>query len=107
MSYTFEELKKKTVAELRKIAVDTEHESLKGYTKMNKEHLLEALCKALGIDMFAHQKVIGLNKIQIKMQIRELKKKRDVALAAKNSVELHSVRKKIRLLKKRLRKAVV
>jgi len=107
MSYTFEELKKKTVAELRKIAAGTDHESLKGYTKLNKEHLLEALCKALGIDMFVHHKVIGLNKTQIKMQIRELKKKRDVALAAHNSVELHSVRKKIRLLKKRLRKAAV
>ena len=107
MSYTFEELKKKTVAELRKIAAGNESEALKGYTQLNKEHLIEALCKALSIDMFVHHKVVGLNKSQIKMQIRELKKKREVALAAHNRDELHSVRRKIRLLKKKLRKAAV
>ena len=49
MEYTFEQLKHKTVAELRDIAKGNEHEALQGYTQLNKEHLLVALSKALGI----------------------------------------------------------
>ena len=49
MAQTYDELKHKTVAELREIAKATEHEAVKGYTQMNKDHLLQALCKALGI----------------------------------------------------------
>ena len=107
MSYTFEELKKKTVAELRKIASETEHEVLQGYTQLNKEHLLAALCKALGIDMYVHHKVVGLDKSRIKSKIKELKKKRDEALAAHDQTELKNIRRKIRHLKKVLRKATV
>lgn len=107
MSYTFEELKKKTVAELRKIAEGIDHEVFKGYTHLNKEHLLEVLCKALGIDMYVHHKVVGLDKSRVKIQIRELKKKRDEALTAHNYTELKSVLRKIRLLKKALLKATI
>ena len=39
MAYTYDELKHKTVAELRDIAVGIEHEALQGYTQLNKEHL--------------------------------------------------------------------
>ena len=84
MSYTFEELKKKTVAELREIAAGIEHDALKGYTQLNKDHLLAALCKALDLDMHVHHEVVGLDKSRIKTKIRELKKKRDDALAAHN-----------------------
>ena len=49
MEYTYEQLKHKTVAELRDIAKDNEHEALQGYTQLNKDHLLVALSKALGI----------------------------------------------------------
>jgi hypothetical protein len=36
----------KTAAELRDIAKALTHEAVQGYTQMNKEHLLPALCKA-------------------------------------------------------------
>ena len=82
MAYTFEELKHKTVAELREIAEGNEHEALQGYTQLNKEHLLVALCKALGIDMHQHHEVKGINKSTIKSQIKRLKEQRDEAIAA-------------------------
>ena len=51
MTHTYEELKKKTIAELREIAKEIQHEAVQGYTQLNKEHLLPAVCKALGIDI--------------------------------------------------------
>ena len=48
--YTFEDLSKQTVAQLRKIAVGVEHEALQNPAKMPKEELLAALCQALGIE---------------------------------------------------------
>ena len=107
MSYTFEELKKKNVAQLREIASGLEHEAVQGYTQLNKEHLLEAICKALNLDMHVHHEVVGLDKSKIKSEIRGLKKKRDEAIAAKNRDELKRVRHKIRNLKKTLRKATI
>jgi hypothetical protein len=47
---TYEDLKKKTVAELRDVAKGLTHDAVQGYTQMNKEHLLPAICKALGIE---------------------------------------------------------
>jgi hypothetical protein len=105
MSHTFEELKKKTVAELREIAAGMQHEAVQGYTQLNKEHLLAALCKALGIDMHAHHKIaIGAAKSKIKVKIDALKKKREEAVAAKNHAQLKFVRDKIHHLKRELRK---
>ncbi|MBP1608559.1 MAG: hypothetical protein H6Q04_794, partial [Acidobacteria bacterium] len=49
MAHTYKELKEKTVAELREIASGIEHEAVKGYTQLNKEHLLVALCTALNL----------------------------------------------------------
>ncbi len=105
MAYTFEELKKKTVAEMREIAAGIEHEALKGYTQLNKEHLLAAICKALNIDMFVHHQVIGINKSGIKTEIRQLKKQRAEAIKSKNQDQLLQVRGRIRNLKKLLRRA--
>ena len=50
MAHTYEELRKKTVAELRDIAKDIQHDAVQGFSQMNKEHLLPAICKALGIE---------------------------------------------------------
>jgi hypothetical protein len=105
MAYTFEELKKKTVAEMREIAAGTEHEALKGYTQLNKEHLLAALCKALNIDMFVHHQVVGIDKSSIKTEIRRLKKQRSEAIKSKDHDQLIQVRGRIRNLKKKLRRA--
>lgn len=107
MDYTYENLKNKTVAQLREIASGIDHEAIKGYTKLNKEHLLVALCKALNIDTFEHHEVVGVNKTAIKAKIKELKKKRNDALSAHNRAEFKSIIRNIRKLKRKIRKATV
>jgi hypothetical protein len=107
MDFTFEDLKKKTVAQLREIAAGIEHEAVQGYTQLNKEHLILAVCKALGVDTFTHHHAEVLNKAGIKKQIRLLKQKRDEAIATHNSVEIKSIRRQIHQMKRRLRKAMV
>ncbi|MDA8420047.1 MAG: hypothetical protein M0039_02155 [Pseudomonadota bacterium] len=107
MTYAYEELKGKTVAELREIASGLEHEAVKGYTQLNKDHLLAALCTALGIDAHEHHHVVGVDKAGIKAQIRELKKQRDAALAAGNHGELRGLLRRIHNLKRGIRRATV
>src|SRR5215510_14445125 len=98
--YTFEQLKHKTVAELREIAKGIEHEAVQGYTQLNKEHLVVAIARALGIQ-HEHHDVIGIDKSAIKAQIKELKKIRDEALLAHDSKQLKVVRRTIHRLKRR------
>src|SRR6267378_4726185 len=104
MAFTFEELKHKTVAELREIAKGIEHDAVQGYTQMNKEHLLVAISKALGIQ-HEHHDVVGVDKAAIKSRIRELKKKRDEALTAHDHAQLKVARRTIHRLKRRIHKA--
>ena len=99
MAYHFDELKHKTVAELREIAAGLDHEAVKGYTQLNKEHLLAAICTALNIDMHIHHEVKGINKSELKTRIHELKKQRDEALAAHDHARLKAVRREIHGLK--------
>ncbi|MGE5523265.1 MAG: hypothetical protein ACM3SS_06095 [Rhodospirillaceae bacterium] len=107
MAHTYEELKGKTLAELREIAAGVENEAVQGYTQMNKDHLLVALCKALGIDMKAHHEVVGLDKTTIKSRIKALKQQRDEALSAHDSAKLKTVRRQIHRLKREIHKATV
>lgn len=107
MSYTFKELEEKTVSELRQIASTLEHEAVQGYTQMNKERLLAALCRALGIEMRDKHEVVGVDKAAIKAKIRRLKAQRDAALAAKDRKAFQEARLRIRKLKRRLRRAMV
>ncbi len=106
MEYTFEQLKHKTVIELREIAKGIEHEAVQGYTQLNKEHLLVAISKALGIQ-HEHHEVVGVDKAAIKSRIRELKKKRDEALTAHDHAQLKTVRRTIHRLKRQIHKATV
>jgi hypothetical protein len=108
MAYTFDQLKGMTVAQLREIAAGIEHEAVKGYTQLNKEHLLTALCTALNIDTHTRHKskVAGVDKAAVKIQMKELKKKRDAALEAHNHAELKAVRRQLHELRRSLRKAV-
>lgn len=103
MPYTYEELKAKTVAELRDIAKDTGHESVQGASQMNKEHLLPLLCKALGIDTHEHHQVSGIDKTAIKARLRELKKERDAALESHDHARLRGVRRHIHHLNHQIR----
>ena len=106
MSHTYEELKHKTLADLREIAKGIEHDAVQGYTQMNKEHLLGALSKALGIQ-HEHHDVVGIDKQSIKALIRELKTQREAAIAAHDSAQLKVVRRTMHRLKRRIHKATV
>ena len=59
MTHTYESLKKMTIAQLREVAKDTHHEAVQGFSQLNKEHLLPALCLALGIDAHEHHAAHG------------------------------------------------
>ena len=107
MAYAFKELKHKTVAELREIAKDIENDAVQGYTQMNKDHLLEAICKALHIEMHEHHDVVGIDKTSIKSKIKSLKIDRDKAMEAKDHAKLKSIRKEIKKMKNELRRATV
>jgi len=107
MTYTFHELKEKTVADLREIATGIEHEAVEGATQMNKEHLLNALCTALNIEMHEHHEVVGIDKARIKTKIRELKDRRDEILASRDRRQLHDVLRRIHALKRAIHRATV
>src|SRR5229473_2074064 len=96
MAYTHNELRHKTLAELRDIAKDIEHEAVQGYTQLNKEHLVVAICKALNIEMAS-----------IKSRIKELKDRRTSAIAAHDHTQLKAVRRRIHRLKRQIHKATV
>ena len=106
MAYTYEQLKHKTLAELRDIAKDTDHEAVQGYTQLNKDHLIIALAKALGIQ-HEHHNVIGIDKSPMKARIRELKAQRAAAIEAHDRAQLKVVRRTIHRLKRRIHKATV
>ena len=107
MSYEYKELKHMTAAQLKEIAKGIDHEAVKGYTQLNKDHLIDAICTALNIDKHEHHEVVGIDKTKIKKQIRELKKKRDEAIEKKDSAATKSIRKEIKNLKNKIRKAMV
>ena len=107
MSHTYDELTHKTVTQVREIASGLEHEAVKGASQMNKEHLLAALCTALGIDMHVHHQAKGINKSELKVKIRDLKKQRDGALAAHDHKQLKVVRREIHHLKRMIHRATV
>jgi hypothetical protein len=103
MALTYHELKAKTLAEMREIAKGLDHEAVAGYTQMNKDHLLPAICKALGIDAHEHHTVSGIDKPAIKAKIKELKKARAAALEAHDHSQLRAVRRHIHSLNRQIR----
>ena len=107
MAYTHQELKHKTLAELRDIAKDIQHDAVQGYTQLNKEHLIVAICKALNIEMHEHHDVVGIDKAAIKSRIKALKTKRNEALNAHDHAALKKARRSIHRLKRQIHKATV
>jgi hypothetical protein len=107
MAHTYEELKAMKVAQLREIADGIQHEALAGHSTMHKDKLLPALCHALGIEDHVHHEVVGLNKQEVKAQIKALKKKRADALAAKDKKVFKETLREIHRLKNKLRRATV
>jgi hypothetical protein len=102
-AYTYHELKLKTIQDLREIAKDVQHDAVQGYSQMNKEHLLPALCKALGIEMHEHHDVTGIDKTAIKAKLRALKKEREQALQAHDHGALKGVRRQRHKLNRQIR----
>ena len=104
MAHTFEELKHMNVSQLREVAKE---EEIKGYTQINKEHLLEAVCEKLNLDMHVHHHVEGVDKVSIKAKIKKLKAVRNKFIEEKNKKELKHTRREIKKLKNKLRKSLV
>lgn len=106
MAYTFHDLKAKTIQELREIAKDLHHDAVQGFSQMNKDHLLPALCQALGIPTHDHADVVGIDKAATKARMRELKQKRNAALEARDNETLKSLRRQIHALNRQIRRHV-
>jgi DNA-binding IclR family transcriptional regulator len=104
---TYEDLKKKTVAELRDMAKGLTHEAVQGFTQMNKEHLLPALCKALGIEHAHHHVEAGFDKSKIRARMNTLRTERDKALEAHDSAKLKVIRTELHTLNHRIRAHMV
>lgn len=103
MAHTYEELKKKTVAELRELAKGIQHDAVQGYTQMNKDHLLPAVCKALGIDAHEHHAAVAAEKGAIKARMREIKTACEQARAAGDHQRLQKLRRQYHALNHSLR----
>ena len=106
MAYTYEQLSGMTVAQLREIAKDVEHEAVTGFSTMHKEKLLPALCHALGIEAHAHHQAAGLNKSAMKAEIRKLKAEKVAALQNKDRKHFKEILRKIHSMKRKLRKSL-
>ena len=108
MTYTWDELHKKPVSQLRKIAEELgDHDELHGFLTMHKQDLLPALCKVMDIEDHAHHDVIGIDKAKMRVQIRALKVKRDEALASGDRAAMLDSRHKIKRLKRKIRRAMI
>ncbi len=106
MAYTYDELHAKTIAELREIAKGLDAEAVKGFSQMNKDHLLPVLAKALKIEMHPHAVVASVRR-DLKAKVRQLKKKQREALKAKTYDKLPALRQGIHNLKRELRKTII
>ena len=107
MAFTYHELKDKTIGQLRDIAKDLKHEAVQGYTQLNKDHLLVALCTALGIPLHEHHDAAGIDKAALKAKIRALKKEREAALTAGDGEKLKALRRSIHGLNRQIKKHLV
>lgn len=103
MAYTHHELKLKTIAELRDIAKDIQHDAVKGYTQLNKEHLLVALCQALSVPIHDHHEVVGLDKGAVKAKMRELKALSIAAIEQGDHAKLKAIRRQRHRLNHQIR----
>ena len=105
MAYTYHDLKLKTIADLREIAKGVgNQEAVQGFSQMNKEHLLPAPCKALGIPLHEHHEAVGIDKPALKAKIRALKVKRGEALKAHDHDTLKSIRRQIHRINRDIRR---
>ena len=103
MAQSYESLRKMTVAELRDVAKGLTHEAVQGSSQMNKDHLLPALCTALGIDAHVHHAAHGEVKAAARARLKELRDLRAKAIAAHDHTALHAIRREYHHLNHSLR----
>ena len=103
MALTYRELRRKTLAQLRDIAKDVKDDRVQGFSQMNKDHLLPAICQALGIEGHEQHAVTGIDKASVKSRMRELKKEREKALEAHDHEALRSLRRQMHHLNHQIR----
>ena len=107
MAHTYHELRQKTVADLREIAKGIQHEAVQGYTQLNKDHLLVALCKALNVPTHEHHMVGGINKADIKAKMKKLREERAAAIEAGDHKKLKVVRRHLHSLTHDIRRHTI
>jgi hypothetical protein len=107
MAFTYHDLKAMNIVQLREIAKDLKHEAVQGYTQLNKEHLLVALCTALNVPLHEHHDAAGIDKAAIKAKMRALKKNRVAALESGDHEKLKAVRRSIHGLNRQIKKHLV
>ena len=105
MAQTYEQLAKKSVADLRAAAKELEHDALQGYSNMSKGELVKALCAAQDVAIPSHRQGPGLDRKAVKAKIKELKVTRQAAVDGKDSTQLARTRRRIQRLKRKLRAA--
>lgn len=93
------DLEKMKVTELRDMA--HEKTQLEGVSGLTKEHLIEALAKALGIPK-PHKVVAGAEKARIKQQIKALKAKVVQTTGDAKAGERKALRRNVHGLKRKL-----
>ena len=103
MAYTYEDLNGKTLAELREIAKDIKHDAVQGYSQMNKDHLLPALCRALGVPLHEHHVVGDFDKPALKARMKKLKNERAAALKSRDDETLKAIRRHLHALNHQIR----
>ena len=102
--HTYEELKHKTIADLREIARGLDHEAVKGFSQLNKEHLLPGLCTALGIDSHEHHHVVGgFDKRAAKKKLRALRTEKRSALETGDRARVKALRRRIHRINHQIR----
>jgi hypothetical protein len=103
MAHTYHELRQMTVAQLRDVAKDLKDDAVQGYSQMNKDHLLPAICRALSIDVLEHHTTTGIDKPTIKARMRQLKDDREAALTAHDHASLKNIRRQLHALNHQIR----
>lgn len=99
----YRDLQKTRVADLREM-VKEKLPAVQGVIGMKKEQVVDLLAEHLGIEKPHKHVAAGRGKRAIKAHIRELKVKRQEALAAGDREELHKQRRLIHRQKRRLRR---
>jgi hypothetical protein len=98
----------KTIAKMTAVQLREQlakYPDVTGVSAMKKDKLVDLLCGKLGVEKHAHG-TVAVDKTAIKKKIRDLKKQRDEAMAAKDAKQLATVHHEIHKQKHALRQAV-